>query len=103
MPKAKPAIAPVPPSPVRDDEAAFIKETIRQFYGEGAVVRNFGPDPSRLQLHVETDREVGLELYDCAGILAATIVREQVSLIATRRGKRIFGAAKFAYRQGVIL
>ncbi len=31
------------------------------------------------------------------------IEREQISLDVTRRGTRIFGDAKLAYRQGVIL
>ena len=40
---------------LEEDEAKFILETIKRFYGDDAVIRNFGPNPERLELHVEAD------------------------------------------------
>jgi hypothetical protein len=103
MPQAKPPIPPVPPAPVTPAEQRFIKATVRRFYGEGAIVRNFGPDPKRLCLHVETEKADGLKQYDCLGVLMTRIKRDQISLDVTNRGARAFGNAKIAYRQGVVL
>jgi hypothetical protein len=102
MPRAKPPIPPVPPWPLSDAEAAFIKETVERVLGADSVVRSFGPDPSKLDLHVETSSDPGLALDDCKGQLWCRIERP-ISLIATKRGSRIQGPAKVAYRQGVIL
>ncbi|MBA3896290.1 MAG: MFS transporter [Sphingomonadaceae bacterium] len=72
-----------------------------RFLGEGIVLRNFGHDPEGIAIHVETDREVGMEKYDCLGVLMTRIDRP-ISLDVTRRGTRVRGNAKLAYRQGVI-
>jgi len=103
MPQARPASPPVPPAPVSAAEADYIKRTVRRFYGDGAVIRNYGPDPKRLSLHVETDIEPGMERHECLGWLMCEVVRDQISLEVTRRGNRISGNAKLAYRQGEIL
>lgn len=103
MPQARPAAPPVPPAPLRPEEARFIRETVQRFYGETAVVRSYGPDPSQLALHVETDVEPGMELHDCLGVLMCEINRDQISLEVTRRGRRIFGDAKIASRQGEVI
>jgi hypothetical protein len=103
MPKAKPAAPPQAPAPLSEHEERFILETVRRYYGSDAVVRNWGPDPKRLCLHVESDRDIGLERYECAGLIACEIVRDHIGLDATRRGERIRGNAKLAYRQGEIL
>jgi hypothetical protein len=103
MPVAKPSSPPEIPAPLSADETAFIKETVKRFYGEDAVVRNYGPNPARMNLHVETDRDIGMGKYDCLGVLFTRIEREYVSLEVTRRGTRIHGNSKLAYRQGVIL
>lgn len=103
MPVARPASLPVPPAPVTAAEATYIKQTVRRFYGDGAVVRNYGPSPSRLLLHVETDVEPGMELHECLGWLMCEIQRDQIGLDVTKRGKRIRGTAKLAYRQGEVL
>ncbi len=76
---------------------------MEHFYGNDAIVRNFGPDPKRLDLHVETDKAEGMDFYDCVGVLMTRIARDQNNLTVTTRGQRIFGFAKLAYRQGVIL
>ena len=102
MPAAKPKSPPIPPAPISAHEAAFVKDTIKRFYGEDAVIRNYGSDPARLALHVEADRDIGLTQYDCVGVLLTRIDR-QISLDVTCRGMRIRGSAKLAYRQGVIL
>jgi hypothetical protein len=103
MPAAKPPSPPTPPAPLSEDEVIFIKATIRRFFGDDAIIRNFGPDPARMALHVETDRDIGMAKYDCLGVLMARIDRDQIALEVTRRGRRIFGRAKLAYRQGVVL
>lgn len=103
MPAADPPITPLPPAPIDDDEVRFITDTIKRFFGDDAVVRNYGPDPSRLALHVETSQDIGMAEYDCLGELMTRIDRDQISLDVTRRGTRVFGNAKLAYRQGVIL
>lgn len=66
-------------------------------------MRNFGPDPNRLQIHVETSRDDGLVKDDCIGVLMCKIVRDQISMTVTKRGRRVWGSAKVAYRQGVII
>jgi hypothetical protein len=102
MSVAKPSL-PEPPAPLTQQEADLIKRTVEHFYGSDAVVRNFGHDPKRLYLHVETNKTGGMEFYDCVGILMARITRDQISLTITTRGHRVFGYARIAYRQGVIL
>lgn len=103
MPKARPPQDPVSPAPLSEDEAAFILATVRQFYGDDAVVRNYGPDPRRLLLHVETDKPESLEKHTCLGVLMCEIASDYITLVATTRGRRIWGDAKIAYRQGVII
>ncbi|MFC5323974.1 hypothetical protein [Bradyrhizobium oligotrophicum] len=85
------------------DDIIVIKDTIKRFYGDDAIVRNFGPDPARLQLYVETSRDIGAARYDCLGVLMNRIDRDQIALEVTRRGTRIYGHGKLAYRQGVAL
>jgi hypothetical protein len=102
MPAAAPRPSPVPPAPLSDAEAAFIRETIRRFYGSDAIVRSFSPDPHRIELHVEMDRSDGMERYDCLGVLLTRIDRP-IGLTSTRRGTRVHGSAKLAYRQGIVI
>lgn len=102
MPAAKSPLPPIAPWPISDAEAAFIKETVERIFGADAVVRNFGSNPAELDLHIETSTTSGLKLDDCKGYLWCRIERP-ISLIATERGTRVHGAAKIAYRQGVIL
>jgi len=103
MPAAKPQSPPEPPAPLSEQEAVFIKDTVRRFFGDDAVVRNFGSDPTCLALHVETDRDIGMAKYDCLGVLMTRIDRASIGLDVTRRGTRIHGSSKVAYRQGVII
>lgn len=103
MPAAKPPLPVETPAPLERSEAEFIKETVRRFYGPGAVVRTYGPDPANLKLHVETGAEPGMEQYDCAGVVYARLTREQIGLEVTKRGTKPRAEAKIAYRQGVIL
>lgn len=91
------------PAPLSEGERIFIMEAIRRFYGNDAVVRNFGPEPNRLELHVETNLDPDMRKYDCLGVLLTRIEREQVSLEVTKRGMKPRGSSKIAYRQGVIL
>ena len=91
------------PADLRDAEAAFIRDTVKRFYGEDAIIRNFGPDPKRLELHVETNISPGMKLHDCLGMLMCHINRDSIALVATKRGGRIRGSARIAYRQGFVL
>jgi len=93
-----PAIAPIPLSA---DEASIIKDSVLQFFGESAVLRNFSSSPSRIDIHVETDRDIGMAKYDCLGVILTHLDRP-IGLEVTRRGMRIRGTAKLAYRNGVI-
>ena len=86
-----------------EEEAAVIKATVQRFYGPQAVVRNCGPLPSRLDLHVEADQLPGIERYECLGSLFTRIDRDQITLAVTKRRSRGHGHPKLAYRQGVIL
>jgi len=102
MPVARPPRDPVPPAPVTDEEAEFIKETVLRFYGPAAIVRNYGSLPSRLDLHIEVDRREGMEKYDCIGVLWTRIDRP-ISIEVSRPNAQRRGNVKIAYRQGVIL
>lgn len=44
-----------------------------------------------------------MEKYDCLGVLLTRLDRDQVSLEVTKRGTKVRGNSKLAYRQGVIL
>ena len=103
MPVAKSPLPIEPPAPLEPGEVAFIKETVRRFYGPDAVVRAYGPDPANLKLFVESSEEPGMEQYDCAGVIYARLNRQQVGFEVTKRGTKPRGEAKIAYRQGVIL
>jgi integrase len=103
MPKARPRIEPVPPAPMTPTEADFVKQTVRRFYGNDAIVRNYGPDPKRLELHVETDVEPGMERHECLGLLMCDLMRDYVGLEVTKRGRPARGSAKIAYRQGEVI
>jgi hypothetical protein len=103
MPQAHPQIEPKSPSPLTANEADYIRQTVRRFYGSDAIVRNYGPDPRRLELHVETDAAPGMERHTCLGELMCEIARDQISLEVTRRSQRIRGNAKIAYRQGLVI
>ncbi|WP_156787427.1 hypothetical protein [Erythrobacter sp. SD-21] len=103
MPAASPPLPPQKPALLEQHEAKFIRETIKRFYGEDAVIRNYGPDPDSLQLHVEANVGRDMRLYDCLGVLFTRIERPSVSLEITKRGSKIHGSAKIAYRQGVII
>lgn len=103
MPVASPPIPPRRPAPLQEGEREFIKEAVARIYGRDAVVRNFGPDQDRLELHIETEAEPDMRKYDCLGVLLTRIERQQISLEVTKRGAKAYGSAKLAYRQGVIL
>lgn len=102
MPQAQLPLPTKQPAPLTAEEERYILKTIRAYYGDDAIVRNWGPDPNRLLLHVESDRDIGLDRHECLGLLMCEIIRDQISLEATRPSGR-WGRAKVAYRQGVIL
>ena len=103
MPQAHPPSEPVPPAPLTQSEAEIIKRIVHRFYGDDAVIRNYGPDPRRLCVHVETEMHPGMERDDCLGLLMCEIARDQISLDVTKRGTRARGNAKLAYRQGEVI
>lgn len=102
MPAAKPPKPLQHPAPITAEEARFITATVRRFYGSDAVVRSYSPDPAKLCLHVETSIEPGMEKYDCMGVLF-TRIEDQITFDVTKRGAKVRGSAKIAYRQGEIL
>ncbi len=102
MPQAQLPLPLKQPAPLTPEEERYILKTIRAYYGDDAIVRNWGPDPNRLLLHVESDRDIGLGRHECLGLLMCEIIRDQISLEATRPSGQ-WGRAKVAYRQGVIL
>jgi len=102
MPKAHPPLPLQKPAPLTAEEERYILKTIRAYYGDDAIVRNWGPDPRRLMLHVESDRDIGLSRYECLGLLMCEIIREQIDLQASRRSGKWKGY-KTVYRQGVII
>ena len=79
------------PASLSAEERSFIKQAVGRFYGPDAIVRNYGPDPNRLDLHVETDVDPGMEKYDCLGVLLTRFDRDQVSLEVMKRGTKVRG------------
>lgn len=102
MPVAAPPSPPRSPAPLREGERAFIKEAVKRIYGTDAVVRNFGPNSDRIDLHIETAADKDMRVYDCIGLLLTRIDR-RISIELTKRGAKVRGSAKVAYRQGEIL
>ena len=94
---------PKEPAPLPPGEADYIRQCVRRYYGDYAVVRNYGLDRRRLELHVQADAELGLERHECLGLLMCEMNRDYIDLLVTRRGSRIRGSAKTAYRQGQVL
>ncbi len=103
MPVAKPPLPPETPAPLSAREADDIRRCVRRYYGDDAVIRHYGPNPRRLELHVETDCEPGMERHECLGLILCDIERDHIGLEVTRRGSRIRGAARIAYRQGQVI
>jgi len=71
MPVARPPQAPKLPAPLRPGEADYIRKTLKQYYADYAVVLKYGPNPSRLELHVETSTQPDIERYECLGYSCA--------------------------------
>ncbi|MDP3656535.1 MAG: hypothetical protein Q8R45_06170 [Brevundimonas sp.] len=94
---------PEDPASLSAEEERYVLATIEAYYGADAVVRYWGPDPKHLMLHVESDKQDSLARHECLGLLMCEIVRDRITLEATTRGQRIWGSAKVAYRQGVVL
>lgn len=65
MPVARLCPDPRPPAPLTEEEATFIKQIVQRFHGPAAIVRNHGPLPSRLDLHIELDKHGGAEKCEC--------------------------------------
>ena len=103
MPAAKPPLPIKTPAPIDVAEARFITATAKRFFGCDAVVRSYSPDPDKLLLHVETSIEPDMQEYDFLGVLFARIEREQIAVEITKRGTKVRGSAKIAYRQGEVL
>lgn len=103
MPQAKPPTPPKPPAALSDDETTLIREAVARIFGENAVVRNYGPDPTELRLHVEAEDMHYSRVDELLGLIYARIDRQRIGVGFTKRGSRVFGDAKIAYRQGVVL
>lgn len=81
----------------------YVKGEVQRIFGSDAVFRNCGPDPSQLWLHVEADDMEQSQKDELLGLLYARIDRERIGVDFTRRGSRVSGSTKIAYRQGVVL
>lgn len=103
MPQAKPPTPPRSPAALSDTEAAFIKAAVGRIFGEDAVVRNYGPNPTELRLHVEAVDVQEPRVSELLGLLYARIDRDRVGVGFSKRGSRVTGDNKIAYRQGVVL
>jgi hypothetical protein len=103
MPVAKPPLAAQYSASLPAEDVAIIKRAVADVYGDDAVIRSYGPDPSTLWLHVETAHAPSMEQYDLAGQLLAKVDRHEIRVTVTKRASRRYGEAKIAYRQGVIL
>jgi len=99
------ASPPSPPKPVialAQEDVDLVKAAVERFYGRGALIRDYSSDPNSIALHIEADREIGMEHYDMLGMLM-TRIEQPISIEVTRRGARVHGNAKLAYRYGVVL
>jgi hypothetical protein len=85
-----------------DELAAFVREAAKAVFGEDAVVRSFGEDAAKLELHVECSCKPTYGLAEMIGQLL-TRLDHMPSIEVTRRGSRVIGIAKIAYRDGIIL
>ena len=103
MPQAKPPTPPRSPAALSETEAALIKAAVGRIFGEDAVVRNYGPDPAELRLHVEAEDIQEPRVSELLGLLYARIERDRIGVGFTRRGSRVTGNEKIAYRQGIVL
>ena len=83
MPVARPPLPPKEVAPVTSAEADYSRSCVQKYYGDDAVVRNFGPDPQRLELHVETAIKPGMEAHECLGLILCEVNRDHVSLEVT--------------------
>jgi len=103
MPQAKP---PVPPKPVAElsaAEAALVREAVDRIFGSDAVVRNYGTLASELRLHVEAQDVAEPRVSELLGLLYARFDRDRIGVGFSKRGARISGDTKIAYRQGTVL
>ena len=103
MPKAQAPTPPQSPAPLSDAETALIKEAVIRIFGPDAVVRNYGPNAAELRLHVEAENVMEPRVSELLGLLYARIDRERIGVGFTKRGTRVTGDHKIAYRQGVVL
>ena len=101
MPVADPQMPPETPALLKEDDVLFIRDTVKGFFGSAAIIRNYGTDANALRIHIETDQDLKLEKYDCLGVLMTKLNVSHLEV--TRKGRRVRGEAKIAYRQGVVL
>lgn len=90
------------PCELSEEMSAFVRMKAREIFGSDAVVRNYGPNPNALQIHIE------VAAYECLArevfqgeLMTRTDHIPHVEL--TIRGETPRGGAKIAYRQGDIL
>ena len=103
MPRAKPPAPPKPVAELASAEAILVREAVIRIFGTNAVVRNWGTAASELRLHVEADDVAEPRVSELLGLLYARIDRDRIGVDFTKRGTRVSGQTKIAYRQGVIL
>lgn len=90
------------PSQLPEELAILVKEAAQSAFGDDAVVRSYGEDVAKLQLHVECS---AVPTFGCAEMIGQLLTKiDHVPIVhATQRGSKVSGNAKIAYRQGYIL
>ena len=84
MPQAKPPTPPRLPAALSVAEVSLIKAAVGRIFGEDAVVRNYGPNPAELRLHVEAV-DVQRRVSELLSLLYARIDRNRIG-VALRSG-----------------
>lgn len=102
MPASKGPLPTRKPSLLPEELAILVKEAAKSAFGNDAVVRSYGEDVAKLQLHVECSDE---PTFGCAEMIGQLLTKlDQMPIVAvTQRGSKVSGNAKIAYRQGYIL
>jgi hypothetical protein len=102
MPESKGPLPQRTPARLPEELAVFVRDAAQSVFGKDAVVRSFGEDVSRLEIHVECSCKPASALAELIGQLL-TRLDHMPSIAMTRRGTRVSGKARIAYRDGLIL
>ena len=102
MPVADDPIPPRTPARLPGELAQFVKLSAGRIFGNDAVVRSYGVSQDALRVHVEHSGDTSFGREELIGELV-TRLDHIPHVEITRRGTKVTGDAKIAYRQGYIL